>query len=165
MVQLLFYKGHDSTPQGAVGRALHQCGEVLMNNPSLVIQLENLYTSGGAWDADIRVMSLAKEDTLRGKKRKGKGTPSEHLDIKNPEHAKSGNPNEWRPVGMEHDPPPMAFRFGNAAVAGELPDIPIQEIVVPGYDPTMHTEADLRRLLLELEEIRHRTMHFDHDLD
>jgi hypothetical protein len=163
MTQLLFYKGHDTTPQGAVGQALHQCGEILMSNPSLVVQLENLYSTGDSWDADIRVMALAEEKTAYGGKRKGR---HHRYEIKNPEHLKSGNPNEWRPVGMQHDAQPVAFRFGNAAIAGELPDIPIQEIAVPGYDPVYSTEFDLKRLLLEHETHRLKTLEkLENDLD
>lgn len=161
MTQFLFYKGHDATPQGAVCNALCQCGEVLLNNPSLIVQLENLYETGRAWDADIRIMALdTTEDAISVKQRR-RGKPLTY-EMKDPEHARSGNPTQ----SLAHDTQPMTSRFGNAVVAGEVPDIPIQEIVVPGYDPTLHTEAEMRRLILEHEQKRlHKIEQLEHDLD
>lgn len=157
MTQMLFFKGHDTTPEGAVRHALGECASILIDNPSLVVQLESVYPMGGNWDADIRIMALdAGAATSIKRKHRTQNDPGEKYDIKSPEHAKSGNPNEWRPVGMRHDGPPAAFRFGNAAHAGEVPEIPLQDIQTPGYELSRASEPELRRILLELEERRHK---------
>lgn len=156
MVQLLFYRGHDATPEAAIGKALGQCAQVLMGNPSLVVQLENLNETGKSWDADIRVMALKAEDGEARRPARKRGGYNLDLNMKDPEHARSGNPNEWRPVGMRHDDPPVAYRFGNAAVAGTLPDIPLQEIMLPGYEMARASEPELKRILMELEQLRLR---------
>lgn len=157
MTQMLFFKGHDATPEGAVRHALGECAEVLIDNPALVIQLESVYQMGENWDADIRVMALDVEgagpDAKKHRKRTSSGKKN---SIKSPEHAKSGNPNEWRPVGMEHDGPPTAFRFGNAACAGEVPEIPLQDIQIAGYELSRASEPEIRRILQDLEEKRHK---------
>lgn len=149
MTQILFYRGHHESPDKAIGAALCQCADVLMNNPSLVIQLESLESMGHAWDADIRVMALGKADG--GGVRARKGSPAANYNIKNPEHARFDNPDK-----NPHDntPRPVAFRFGNAVTAGEIPDIPLQEIVMGETSPGAMTEGELTRVLLKFEELR-----------
>lgn len=152
MVELLFLKGRGKTPLTAVEQALIQGASVLLENPSLVVQLETLVETGSGWDVDIRLMALGK--SLHEGQVSHKGGQRDEYNVKNPEHVLSGNPDAWRPPGMKHDSPPVAFRFGNAAVAGELPEIPLQDIKVPNYEVMRASEPELRRILLELERLR-----------
>jgi hypothetical protein len=156
MTQMLFFRGHGQTPQNAVGMALYECANILMDNPSLVVQLESLTPMGHEWDADVRVMALKMVSDSKGVHKKGE--PELNYTMKNPEHMKSGNPNEWRPIGMKHDAPPAAFRFDNAAHAGEVPDIPLQDFEVPAYELAGASEPELKRIMQELQERRLRVL-------
>ena len=155
MTQILFFKGHDDNPQDAISNAVKQCAPYLMDNPSLIIQLEALSPMGQGWDADVRIMALdtgANDD--RARTHNGHGDPALKLEVENPEHPKSGNPNEWRPAGMDHDGAPAAFRFSNAATGGEVPDVPIQDIAIPDYELARASEPELKRMMQELHEKR-----------
>lgn len=158
MSQALFFRGHDSSPQRAVRNALMECADILLTNPSLIVQLEAVSPMGEEWDADIRILGLNMKEAAGGGKRshRSQDDPAANLNMKNPEHAKSGNPNEWRPAGMKHDGPPAAFRFGNAALCGEVPEIPLQDIEIPNYELLAASEPELKRILLEAEERRRR---------
>lgn len=152
MSEALFYSGHDATAEKAIGNALSQAAPVMMAYPTLYIELKSLQHSGHAWDADIRVLAVQDES---GKTRHHhKSDPALNYDPKNPEHARSGNPNEWRPIGMKHDGPVAAFRFSNAALAGELPQLPLENIKVDSYELSRASEPELRKILLDLEEAR-----------
>lgn len=150
MVKAVFYRGHDATAEGAVAQALAQIAPVMMRYPSLVVDLEALNHSGQAWDADVRVLAIARGEASKGQ-RHGRAF---NLDPDDPEHLRSGNPNEWRPVGMKHDGPIAAFRFSNAAMAGELPSIPLEDINIDGYELARASEPELRKMMLDLEEAR-----------
>ncbi len=155
MTQILFFKGHGTTPQEAIARAMEECAPVLMDNPSLVVQLEAVSPMGKGWDADIRVMALKTVSSSAPKKNhRTQDDPGLRLDMDDPEHARSGNPNEWRPIGMKHDVAPAAFRFSNAATGGEVPDIPLQDIEIPDYELSIASEPELKRILQELYEKR-----------
>lgn len=166
MVKAVFYRGHDTTAEGAVAQALAQIAPVMMRHPSLVVDLEAVNHNGKAWDADLRVLAIA--HSVDGKKQ-----PHGHnfdLEPDDPENMRSGNPNEWRPIGMKHDGPIAAFRFSNAAMAGELPQLPLEDIVIDGYELARASEPELRKMMQDLEEARRavseRTKHnleFDPD--
>jgi hypothetical protein len=153
MTKFLFYRGHDAEPQKALEKALAQAAQLFEAYPTLVVQLIGLNHSGPCWDADLRVSAL-QEERAEDVRPRHKGGAELNLDPKDPEHAKSGNPNEWRPAGMKHDLPPAAFRFGNAALAGTLPDLPFAEMNIPGYELSRASEPELRKIMMELEERR-----------
>ncbi len=155
MSEALFYSGHDATAEKAVGKALSQAAPIMMAYPTLYIELKSLQHSGHEWDADIRVLAVQDDKTDAGKTRhRHRSDPALNYDPKNPEHARSGNPNEWRPIGMKHDAPVAAFRFSNAALAGELPQLPLENITLDSYELSRASEPELRKILLDLEEAR-----------
>ena len=156
MTHIAYFNGHESTPQKAIAKALEECALLLIDIPSLVVQLENLESSGHMWDAHIRVMALKEESHAEAGRHRKQNDPGLRLEIESPEHAKSGNPNEWRPIGMRHDTPPAAFRFSNAALAGEMPNIPLQDLKLPNYELARASEPEMRRLLLQVEQLRHK---------
>lgn len=153
MTQFLFFKGHDVTPQGAIARALVECAPVLMDNPSLLIQLESINPMGHEFDADIRVMAVdtSSEEGVK-KKHRSKDDPAERDDIDNPDTAKHIDPDAWRT--LRQDGPPAAFRFGNAAKGGEVPDVPLQDIEIRDYEMARASEPELKRIMQELEKKR-----------
>lgn len=158
MTDVMFFRGHADTEVSAVGLALVQCAPYLMDNAGLVVQLEGLTPMGKGWDADIRLMALSHEVADGQSHHRKQNDPGLRLDVDNPEHSKSDNPNAWRPVGMKHDGPIPAFRFSNAARGGELPDIPIEHMMVPDYELARASEPELRRILRELEEKRKKVI-------
>lgn len=153
MTQMLFFRGHDNNAQGAVAKALQSCAPVLMENPSLVVQLETLTPMGQAWDADIRVFSLADgTGDIAHKSHHEKGDPSMAYNIDDVETAKRADPDDWKT--LRHDHPEAAYRFGNSAKGGEVPDVPLQDIQIPDYEMTRASEPELKRILQELHEKR-----------
>lgn len=159
MVKAVFYRGHDATAEGAVAQALAQIAPVMMRYPSLVVDLEALNHSGQTWDADVRVLAIARVAGGAQKHRR-----ELNLEPDDPEHLRSGNSNEWRPIGMKHDGPIAAFRFSNAAMAGELPQLPLEDIVIDGYELARASEPELRKMMDDLEEARVKAgRHKKHD--
>lgn len=155
MSEALFYSGHDATAEKAVGNALSQVAPIMMAYPTLYIELKSLQHSGHAWDADIRVLAVQHDKTGGDNTRhRHRSDPALEYDPKDPEHARSGNPNAWRPIGMKHDGPVAAFRFSNAALAGELPQLPLENIKLDSYELSRASEPELRKILLDLEEAR-----------
>jgi hypothetical protein len=157
MVQFLFYRGHDTTPQTAVGKALLQCTDILIDNPTLIVQLENIEPAGHNWDVDIRVMALKETSgDINSRKHRSRNDPGLHLEMENPEHALSGNPDEGRPAKVRHDALLSGARFANAAQAGAIPDLPLQDIKISNYQLNAASEPEIKRILLLLEEERRR---------
>lgn len=126
MTQCLFFCGKGTTEQEALRSALLQCADILLTFPSLVVELIELAPDGHHYDAHIRVMAIAKESVVSSGGAKQK-PPGKDYVPKSPEHIKSGNPNEWRPIGMTHENFLMPLNFGEMANAGALPDIPTQD--------------------------------------
>ena len=120
-----------------------------MAYPSLVIQLENLSSSGKAWDADVRVLALDTKTSERSPARKKAGRGLD-LNMKRPD--------AWREHDTRKDPAFAAYRFGNAALAGSLPEIPLQEMELPRYEVSRASEPELKKILMELEELRLRNL-------
>ncbi len=127
---MLFFKGCGSTPARAIARAGRECATLLLENPSLMVELAELIEHGSHWEAHIRVMALEVIQDGEGDSRKssveGKGP-------KDPEHNISGDPNAWRPPGMEHDPSSLdrvEQTFDTASHAGQVPNVPVRDIVM-----------------------------------
>ncbi len=151
MAKAVFFRGHDISPEGAIAAALAQIVPVMLRHPSLVVDLESLSHGGKTWDADVRVLAIAR-GTLNGVHHAH--DPALNLEPDDPENIRSGNPNEWRPIGMKHDGPLAAFRFSNAATAGELPQLPLEDISFDNYELSRASEPELRKILHDLEEAR-----------
>lgn len=123
---MLFFKGRGPTPTKAIARAGRECAVLLMENPSLLVELVELIQDGHEWEAHVRVMALEAVEG-GGDTRK---PPYFMKDPRNPEHNISGNPNAWRPAGMEHDNPEVVEKeFGVATHAGYVMDVPVRDIV------------------------------------
>lgn len=153
MTQALFFRGHDTTPEQAIAHALSQVAPLITLYPSLIVQLESVDHCGPNWDADIRVLAIRTADGEGGAYRKRHAhDPALVLEPNDPENIRSGNPNEWRPVGMKHDGPLAAFRFSNAAMAGELPQIPLVDISVSNYELARASEPELRKILEDIHQ-------------
>lgn len=132
MTDMLFYMGIGRRPEEAARAALLQCADVLLANPSLIIELVNMVENADHYEAHIRLMAVDRQEgsATDGRKHASKRKPQPFLkDPRSPEHNISGDPNLWRPVGMEHDvlPAPQQ-KFDIATHAGYVPEIPHQEI-------------------------------------
>lgn len=153
MTEMLFFRGHDESAEGAVAKALISCASVLMENPSLVVQLETITPMGQEWDADIRVMALDVSSGASGSRQHHqKGDPSVDYKIDDAETAKRTDPDDWKT--LRHDHPEAAFRFANSATGGQVPDVPLQDIQIPDYEMARASEPELKRILQELHEKR-----------
>ena len=131
MTGMLFYKGQGVTLEEAVSSALSNITPILLQNPSLVIELLELNQTGHHWESHIRLMAVKTTQSGDGKGRnKKKTTQSLELTPKSPEHFHSGQPFEWRPVGMKHDNLHPSFGFDRATYGGNVPDIPTQDIEI-----------------------------------
>jgi hypothetical protein len=157
VTHMLFFKGHDTTPHGAVRDALIQAADVLMEYPSLLVELKDIQQMGPFSDAHIRVMAIQESTASAGTvQNTKKGAPQHDFDPKNPEHALSDNPDAHRPGWMGSGAPEAAFRFCNAAHAGELPDIPLQEIWLPAYELARASGPELVHIIETIEDEHRR---------
>jgi len=154
VTSMLFFKGHDTTPHKAVCHALSQAADVLMDYPSLLVELKDMQQMGPFWDAHIRVLAVqkAQTDASSGKGGGQKGSPAHDYDPKNPEHALSDNPDARKPKWMGKTEPEAAFRFCHAAHAGELPDIPLQEMWLDSYELARASEPELKKIIEDLKQ-------------
>ncbi len=145
---MLFFKGSGTTPAKAIIRAGRECVELLQNNPSLLIELVDLVNEGTHWEAHIRVMAL---EAVTGEE-ESQAPPTKDKKPKNPEHSISGDPNAWRPPGMEHDPSSLKHvekKFDKASYAGYVPDVPVRDIVLLQEQGLSHDQiAAMRRLYM-----------------
>jgi len=150
MTQCLFFCGKGTSETEAVRAALAQCVDLLLNHPSLVVELVELVPDGHHMDAHIRVLGLAQEgvSATGGVKHKA---PSKDYIPRSPEHIKSGHPDDWRPIGMAHENFLKPETFDVAAYAGEIPDVPTQD---------MNTAQALH---LTVEEARNRLKVLEND--
>ena len=129
MTSMLFFRGQGSTAARAIARAGAECAALLQENPCLMVELVELNQTGQTWNAHLRVMAMEGVSTSGGQGR----PPQKNYDPKNPEHAKSGDPNNWRPTGMAHDPSSLnavEAKFDTASMAGQVPDVPVKDIVM-----------------------------------
>lgn len=127
MSNMLFYMGKGGEPIEAIKDALQNCAPVLEVNPSLVIQLLDVNHCGTHWEAHIRLMAIEASDS-DGARRKTKADSASKIP-RSPEHFRSGNPFEWRPIGMTLDLVNPLGNFDQAAYGGGfIPDIPTQEL-------------------------------------
>lgn len=152
MTQCLFFCGKGATETEAVRAALAQCGDLLLSHPSLVVELVELVPDGHHMDAHIRVLGLA-----TGTEDQGHVThkaPAKDYIPKGPEHAKSGHPDDWRPVGMAHEDFLKPEEFDLAAQAGEIPDVPTQDMNMAVALHLTLEEARNRLEVLENEKKR-----------
>jgi hypothetical protein len=147
MTQCLFFCGKGASETEAVRAALVQCGDVLLNHPSLVVELVELVPDGHHVDAHIRVLGLASGAQDQGHiKQKA---PSKDYVPRSPEHIKSGHPDDWRPIGMEHEDFLKPETFDAAAYAGEIPDVPTQDM---NAAQALHLTVDEARTRLDVLE-------------
>ena len=126
MNDMLFYVGRGDRPELAVRRALYHATPVFIENPSLHIQLLDLSPTASHWEAHIRLMAVS---TGQGKQPKSK-PPELEKTPRSPEHFRSGQPFEWRPIGMQSDNIDPVKGFGRATYGSDIPDIPIQNLTV-----------------------------------
>lgn len=125
---MLFYMGQGHTQEESIESALSNAASILPNNPSLLIELIQLNHTAKHWEAHIRLMAVKTSDSS-GQKRKSKkrGLPELNYEPRNPEHFRSGQPFEWRPIGMKHDQESLS-KFDKASHGGNIPDIPTQDV-------------------------------------
>ncbi len=129
---MLFYKGQGDKPLTAIQEALSHCASILEQNPALIIELLELNHGGTHWEAHIRLMAIEVSGAT-GVERKSKASdpPEKEYAPKSPEHFRSGNPFEWRPIGMDRELVNPLGTFDQAAYGGGyIPDIPTQDIEI-----------------------------------
>lgn len=155
MTQAVFYRGHAQTAEGAVEQALVQAARVIVKYPSLVVDLEDLRHNGQWWDADIRVLAV-KRDAAGNQK-----PAAMRKDFKIHPQDRYGAGDADERIDTDHTPqrrkvhlPPASFRFANAALSGDLPSLPLVDIVLDSYELSRASEPEMKRLMLELEQAR-----------
>lgn len=128
MSDMLFYAGQGQTQEESIESALSNAAGILLDNPSLLVELIQLNHTAQHWEAHIRAMAVKAGDSS-GQKRKSKkrDLPELNFEPRNPEHFRSGQPFEWRPIGMRHDQESLS-KFDRASHGGSIPDIPMQDI-------------------------------------
>jgi hypothetical protein len=140
MTKCLFFCGKGKNESAAIRRALGQCEGLLLNFPSLVVELVELVPNAAGFDAHIRVMAISNTETKQYKK---SPKPSPSLEIKPSDDL-------GRREGVEHeanisreDRKDMQIEsFDLAATAGVIPDLPTQD-----FD-------EFKGLGLSVEEVR-----------
>lgn len=154
MVQAVFYRGHAQTAEGAVKEALVQAARVIVKYPSLVVDLEDLRHNGQWWDADIRVLAVRRDAA-------SKRPAAMKMDLKIHPEDRFGAGDADERIDDDHTPrrrkahlPPASFRFANAALSGDLPSLPLEDIVLDSYELSRASEPEMKRLLLEQEQAR-----------
>jgi hypothetical protein len=151
MSKVLFYRGHDASPDHAIAQALFKATPVLKRHPSLIIELEALQRCGRFWYADIRVMGLKREESEIYPD--GQEEKDDEHEVKNPAYPRSGDKERRRKNVIAART--ASSRFGHAAMAGDLPRIPLEDLShFADYEVARMTEPEARKMLFDLEAAR-----------
>lgn len=128
MTKCLFFCGRGANEPAAVSQALEQCNDLLLNFPSLVVELVEMVPNASGYDAHLRVMAIsANIDTKKIKQKEQ--NPFRDLSVKPSDDL-------GRKEGVEHEVNisrddrrlfAMAS-FDLAVTNGMIPDIPTQDL-------------------------------------
>jgi hypothetical protein len=127
MTQCLFFCGKSDTETGAVRDALSQCGDLLLNHTSLVVQLVEVVPSGQGVDVHIRVMALADSVADSSGHTKKEKPPTQDLVPDSPDII-SGQPDARPLAGQNAAGLSSSMHFDEVAMGGPLPDVATQDM-------------------------------------
>jgi hypothetical protein len=127
VTKYLFFCGKGETQTAALKEALMQCSEVMVNFPSLVVELVEMTPNASGYDSHLRVMAISDNIDTKGIKSDTKTSasseikPSDDLGRREGVELESGTA-----TGNTKFVTMMSFDL--AVKDGAIPDIPTQDI-------------------------------------
>ena len=123
MTKYVFFRGRGKSEASATQQALLKCGDVLLNFPSLVVELVEMTPNASGYEAHVRVMAMS--DSVDARKYKEHQNPHMSLEVKPSDDLgrKEGVENEGIIYGETIKKFSMKS-FDLAVTSGSIPDLP-----------------------------------------